>query len=302
MVVRKVNFSIPVECALPYSNNIKIYNDDGIILFPDSYSNDGAATRLVISCHGAGGTVTTNDSQIESQTLTKYLLANGYAVMDVNGLPYEFADEFGIDIRNNVGSPIAIQSYIKAYWYCIENFNLHKEVCVYGGSMGGISSTNLVLSGKIPVLVQTGFCPVLDTYNEIFLHPWSNGLPKTALSVIFSFEKDNDDEYIYDEVKVLGYNPINSKKDHPCPLLFCHSINDPIVDFETTKQYIVQAKRQGIEAELIALPDGKHEPQDYGMYIDKPIGNRYYNDGLLNITVAIESVFSWISKYASPSI
>ena len=163
MVVRKVNFSIPVECALPYSNNIKIYNDDGIILFPDSYSDDGAATRLVISCHGAGGTVTTNDSQIESQTLTKYLLANGYAVMDVNGLPYEFADEFGIDIRNNVGSPIAIQSYIKAYWYCIENFNLHKEVCVHGGSMGGISSTNLVLSGKIPVLVQTGFCPVLDT-------------------------------------------------------------------------------------------------------------------------------------------
>ena len=70
MVVRKVNFSIPVECALPYSNNIKIYNDDGIILFPDSYSDDGAATRLVISCHGAGGTVTTNDSQIESQTLT----------------------------------------------------------------------------------------------------------------------------------------------------------------------------------------------------------------------------------------
>ena len=56
------------------------------------------------------------------------------------------------------------------------------------------------------------------------------------------------------------------------------------------------------DAELIALPDGKHEPQDYGMYIDKPIGNRYYNDELLNITVAIESVFSWISKYASPSI
>jgi hypothetical protein len=50
------------------------------------------------------------------------------------------------------------------------------------------------------------------------------------------------------------------------------------------------------------LPDGKHEPQDYGMYIDKPIGNRYYNDELLNITVAIESVFSWISKYANPSI
>ena len=54
---------------------------------------------------------------------------------------------------------------------------------MHGASMGGISSTNLVLSGKIPVLVQTGFCPVLDTYNEIFLHPWSNGLPKTALSV-----------------------------------------------------------------------------------------------------------------------
>ena len=93
----------------------EIYKDNGFIILPDSYANNGTPTRLVINCHGVGGTVTTDDSQVEHQTLTQYLVANGYAVMDVNGLPWEYAEKNGIDLRNNIGRPIAIQSYIKAY-------------------------------------------------------------------------------------------------------------------------------------------------------------------------------------------
>lgn len=88
-------FSIPVNCLLPdeavTGGEEEIYEDNGFIILPDSYTDTGSPTRLVISCHGAGGTVTTNDSQIEHQALTQYLVANGYAVMDVNGLPFEFA-------------------------------------------------------------------------------------------------------------------------------------------------------------------------------------------------------------------
>ena len=81
-------FDIPVDCAGVCGRDVgTVYYDHGMIALPDSYSERGKPTRLVISCHGAGGTVTTNDSQIESQELTKYLLANGYAVMDMNGLP-----------------------------------------------------------------------------------------------------------------------------------------------------------------------------------------------------------------------
>ena len=79
-------FCVPVLCGTAQGRE-KIYEDSGVLLLPASYSENGAPTRLVISYHGAGGTVSTDDSQIEGQMITKYLLANGYAVMDVNGLP-----------------------------------------------------------------------------------------------------------------------------------------------------------------------------------------------------------------------
>ncbi len=196
---------IPVNCYsdFPISanssiNNDVIYYDMGFISLPPTYSKNGEPTRLVINCYGAGGSVNTDDAQTETQVFAQYLLANGYAVMDVNGLPKDFADKMGIDIRNNVGSPLAVQSLIKAYKYCMENFNLKPDVLVHGCSMGGISSTNLVLSKQIPVIAHSAFCPVLDTYNQIFLHPWSGGLPKTALGIIYGLNKDEFGEYIYE--------------------------------------------------------------------------------------------------------
>ena len=115
-------FSVFIDCAISVGSApaTKLYEDSGFLILPDDYSQSGAPTRLVISCHGAGGTVTTDDSQVEHQTLTQYLVANGFAVMDVNGLPFEYAAENGIDIRNNIGSPIALRSYVKAYFYCME--------------------------------------------------------------------------------------------------------------------------------------------------------------------------------------
>ena len=162
-------FKISVNCFLPNENLATdalqdfedLREDFGFIFLPESYSDEGEPTRLVINCHGAGGTVSTDDSQVEHQVLTRYLLANGFAVMDVNGLPESYSREHEIDIRNNVGTPIAVRSYVKAYHYCMDHFNLKPDVFVHGGSMGGISSTNLVLSGCIPVISHSAFCPVL---------------------------------------------------------------------------------------------------------------------------------------------
>ena len=85
----------------------QICYDHGMLALPAGYTEKGKPTRLVINCHGAGGTVSTDDSQVEQQVITRYLLANGYAVMDVNGLPEEYAGEYGIDIRNNMGKGFA---------------------------------------------------------------------------------------------------------------------------------------------------------------------------------------------------
>ena len=300
-------FTVSVNCYLPDDSVTsdmvqdfeEMYDDSGLIILPDSYTEEGTPTRLVINCHGAGGTVTTDDSQVEHQILTQYLLANGYAIMDVNGLPEKYAYEKGIDLRNNVGSPIALRAYVKAYHYCMEHFNLKKDVFVYGGSMGGISSANLVLSGCIPVIAHAALCPVLDTYSQIFLHPWSGGLPKTALGKIYGFEKDGDGEYIYDESKLAGFNPARNAKAvcYPVPVKFWHCMDDETVDYSVTVNFVNRIKNNGGIAYLRSFSYGGHEPQLVGEAIAKPCGNATFGENELKINPAVEEIFVWFRSF-----
>jgi hypothetical protein len=297
-------FRIQVNCFLSDERSVtdtvqdreELYDDHGFLILPDTYSDDGKPCRLVINCHGAGGTVTTDDSQVEHQVLTQYLVANGYAVMDVNGLPKEYAEKKGIDLRNNVGSPIAVRSYVKAYHYCMEHFNLKPSVFVHGGSMGGISSTNLVLSGSIPVIAHSAFCPVLDTYNEMFLHPWMEDLPKNALAKIYGFEKDEHGAYVYDEGKLAGYNPAQNTKArcYPVPVKFWQCVDDAVVSYPITKQFIDTIRENGGIAYLRSFPYGRHEPQLVGEPIAAPCGKTAFGGTELKITPAVEEVFIWI--------
>ena len=300
-------FKIKVNCFLPDESLIsdeqldeqRLYEDNGLIILPDSYTESGRPTRLVISCHGAGGTVATDDSQVEHQILTSYLVANGYAVMDVNGLPDLYAAERGIDIRNNIGSPIALRSYVKAYHYCMENFNLKREVFVHGGSMGGISSTNLVLSGCIPVIAHSSLCPVLDTYNQIFLHPWSGGAPKIALGKIYGLDTDENGEYIYDECRITGFNPARNEKAacYPVPVKFWHCEDDDTVPYQVTKDFVDRIKNHGGIAYLRSFPHGGHEPQLVGERVKEPCGITRVGEAELEILPAVEEVFIWISNF-----
>ncbi len=295
-------FSVAVNCCLAsgaVADVAQLYEDHGCLLLPDTYTDTGAPVRLVISCHGAGGTVTTDDAQIVGQVMTRYLLANGYAVMDVNGLPEKYAAENGIDLRNNIGSPIALDAYVKAYYYCMAHFNLKKEVFVHGGSMGGISSTNLVLSGRIPVIAHSAFCPVLDAYNEIFLHPWSGGLPKTAMGKIYGLATDESGEYIYDADKLRGFDPASDEraKNYPVPVKFFHCEDDPVVSFAITQHFVEAIKANGGVAELCPFPHGGHEPQLVGEAVAHPLGNTLFGGERLQILPAVEGAFAWIRRF-----
>lgn len=306
-------FTIDVNCfthdvdsnTTALQDGVSVYADNGFIMLPDSYTDNGTPTRLIVSCHGAGGTVTTNDSQVEQQDTTKYLVANGYAVMDVNGLPQGYATLMGIDIKNNIGSPIAMQSYIKAYHYCMENFNLYPEVFLFGASMGGISSTNLCMSGSIPVIAHGAYCPVLDTYNEIFLKPWSNGLPKTALGIFYGLDTDGNG-YVYDEEKVRGYNPVNNKTvtieglkytDYPVPVKFWQCENDNTVPISVTEGFVDAIKRMGRVAHLRKFASGGHEPQQVGTPLTNPSGNTNFRGETVSVYPAVEEVFLWFERY-----
>lgn len=296
-----VNCYISDECAVTdkVQDSRKLYDDCGMLILPESYTDDGAPTRLVIICHGAGGTVSTDDSQIERQELTRYLVANGYAVMDVNGLPDKYAAERDIDIRNNIGSPIAVRSYVKAYHYCMDHFNLKPDVFVHGASMGGISSTNLVLSGMIPVIAHSAYCPVLDTYNQIYLHPWCDGLPKFALGKIYGLDVGDDGEYVYDESKVIGYNPAKNKKaeTYPVPVKFWQCADDPVVSYEVTRKFIDTARANGCVAHLRTFPYGEHEPQLVGDPLENPSGIDVLDGLKIAVRPAVEETFIWIENF-----
>ena len=301
-------FAVSVNCHLPDSAACtdtlqdfeKLYRDDGVLILPDGYTGSGTPTRLVINCHGAGGTVSSADSQIEHQALTQYLVANGYAVMDMNGLPKDLAAEHGIDLRNNVGSPIAVRCYVKGYRYCLEHFHLYPEVFVHGGSMGGITGANLVLCGALPVIAHTAFCPVLDTYHQIFLHPWSDGLPKTALGKLYGLAVDGAGEYLYDEEKIAGYNPVRNKKAeaYPVPLKIWHCVDDETVAFDVSARFVRRVRDSGSYAELRTFPYGGHEPQLVGKPVASPCGNAVFDGHAIPVTPAVEEAFLFIRNFS----
>ena len=165
--------------------------------------------------------------------------------------------------------------------------------------MGGISSTNLVLSGCIPVIAHSSLCPVLDTYNQIFLHPWSDGLPKIALGKIYGFETDDHGEYVYDESKLCGFNPMNNAKSahYPVPVKFWHCVDDDTVSYETTKSFVNRIKEHGGIAYLRSFSYGAHEPQLVGKAISSPSGKDSFMDVKLEILPAVEEIFIWMKNF-----
>lgn len=292
--------------TLNLQDGVSIDYDPSVLMLPDTYTDSGKPTRLIICCHGAGGTVSTDDSQVENNKTVRYLVANGYAVLDTNGIPFNYADTNGISRLNNVGSWLAMECYKNAYNYVMEKYNLYKDgVFLEGGSMGGISSTNLVMCSQLPVIAHGAYCPVLDTYNEIWLHPWSGGLPKTALAKLFDFDQEGG-QYVYDEDKLTGFNPVNNNTVevdgtkytyYPCPVKFWHCDNDTTVNPQITATFVQQIKNAGGRAYLRKLPSGGHEPQDAGDVLVNPSGNTNYRGTTIEVRPAMEELLIWFNRF-----
>lgn len=297
-------FTVEVNCAPMYipednlgpefADGTNMYTDYGVLIFPKSYTDTGKKTRLVISAHGGGGTVSADSSQAEYQSISQYLVANGYAVMDVNGLPEQYALDHGnLRLQDSVGSYIAIQSHIKAYNYAMDNFNFYPEVFLVGISEGGITTTNIVLHSHIPVLAQAGWSPVLDTYNQIWMDPWPwcsvNG-PGAVLATVYGFDPIPDAtstkdrlKWTYDEKKIMGYNPMKCNvitgadgleyRYYRCPVKFWHCMDDDTVSYEPTQAFIKSIQNAGGTAYLKLYETGGHETAYVGDPVPNPTGN-----------------------------
>ena len=130
----------------------QILPDYGVICLPTQYTPTGKPTRLIIYCHGAAVNYSSSVSRFDSQDLDPtYWLAEGYAVMDIEGNPFNNSDE-------HMQTPQAMDCYVAAYEWAIEYFNLRRDGILLGGrSMGGGMVFGIVRSQcPIPVIAA---CP-----------------------------------------------------------------------------------------------------------------------------------------------
>ena len=231
----EIHFTVEIERKI--NNVIDTYSDSCVLFLPPNYKNTGKKTRLVISCHGSG-TIINDEFHINSKSWNKFLYDMGYAILDVNG---------GVPDGRHYGAPFAIQSYLKAYNYVIENYNLYKEVFVLGASMGGLSSFSLVNSNNIPVIAQGAYCPVIDHFKSAWGYPWyseSNdySVQRKAIANYFNFDGINDfnnwntktrtsntqenDFYLNNIKKTLGFNPIINNSNYKSINLYSNVTSD----------------------------------------------------------------------------
>lgn len=225
-----VNFSVPVNCnladvdsdTLNTQDALNEYYDWGILKLPTNYAQTGTPIRLVISCHGTGTWIDQDSYSINS--VADFLLTQGFAVMDMNGIPASFVGSDGTDNgKRHYGAPFAQQSYIKGYHWILDRYNIAKDGCfIYGISMGGLSSFQVVLSGSIPVIAQGAYCPCIDLFKQAYCNPWNNGTVQRAdIAQYFGFKgtaptftnnkppTQAEIDYFKNNVdKVIGYSPI----------------------------------------------------------------------------------------------
>jgi hypothetical protein len=188
-----------------------IMTDYGLLALPETYSNIGRPTRLIIYCHGAAVHYTSSSTRFPKGDIEpEYWLKEGYAVMDMDGNPFD-------DTNPHLGIPIATTIYEKAYNWIINTYNICKDGVFLGGrSMGGTMTFEL-LQSNIPVLAA---CPVVPSCNTLW--GWSY---MTASRRKFAAEKlgftgtpptwtngkklsDEEYQYLYDNFdKVLINSP-----------------------------------------------------------------------------------------------
>ena len=155
-------------------------SDTGVIMLPKNYSEEGKPVRLVIDCHGYSATINSSDDFYSKYNWCKTLVHDGYAVLGAVENPY------------HMGTPFAVESYINAYKYVLENYNVYEEVYVNGNSMGGITSINLVCSEKIPVIAHSMQYPVTSIVHQLYYNEWATDTRK-RLSNFYNFAFPNDE-------------------------------------------------------------------------------------------------------------
>jgi hypothetical protein len=335
-----IQFQVNTKLSQDFTGNELVVKDAenldtdyGVVMLPTSYSKTGSPTRLVIMCHGGGGTVGKDYlgymfSYLEQQILAQYLVSQGYAVMDVGGLPKQFAYDNSLDWYRVGGSPIAMQSYEKAYRYITDNYNICKDgVIISGGSNGALTGMNIVQYSSIPVRCVGFYAPLISMQN-LWSVPsgksWNDAhglnsfgdLPaglftgyQNRANIIKLYGLGNPttqqqvNDWVYDDTKLKSFDPFlqgvvtdndgNKCKIFKAPIKLWISTSDPVIDETAVSDLAAMINRAGGYAILRQVLSDSHDPQLAGT----PVGTFTYNGQTQNIYPVAQEILLWFNRY-----
>lgn len=242
-----------------------------VLRLPESYTDDGEKTQLILFCHGAGNYVNEKEDRTGGIKNCSVCMERGYAVLDVSG-----SRPHGL----TMGCPEHIFALHKAYLYAIRHYNLTERVMIGGGSMGGHTAMNFAHTFPGIVIAIGLFYPRLNMDGvEIDGHycrgTWdkmgvSDLTGKSSHDMIKEVYRFPGDEWCMENT--IGFNPYLTRSFvgadgkrvvfPPCPIKIWQGTDDKTVDPVMVCEYVNSVRRSGSYIELHLLDGVSHVTND----------------------------------------
>ena len=172
-----------------------IKQDRCIINLPVNYDELGEPVRLVIANLGSAGRIQSSTTKAYwTMPLVDTILAEGYAVMQVNGTPGETD---GIATYGGMGTPAFLQSVQAAYKYVTEKYNIKRDgVLLSGWSQGTLKAWQIAANKVIPVKAAALFAPAVDLWK--LQYAYAPQATREWMCEQFGFVEKEANKYVLD--------------------------------------------------------------------------------------------------------
>ena len=241
-----------------------------VLALPDTYTEDGEPTPLIIACHGAGSNVIEAQNRIGGLNQVNKCLDAGYAALDVAG-----SRKNGL----TMGCPEHIFALYKAYRYAVKHYNLTDRVLVAGASMGGHTALNFAHMYPSIVLAVGIFFPRLnmdgaEVDGHYCIGTWDKcekkGDGRSTRDRIVDIYRFPSAEWY--EPNTVGSNPYKLRSFigadgervviPPCPIKIWQGTEDTVTDPVMAEEFYKSVRRSGSYIELHLLEGVKHNITD----------------------------------------
>ena len=233
------------------------------LCLPDSYTDDGEETPLIIFCHGSAGRVCEQDNMVGGIPYAIQCVEAGYAVLDING---------SSPSGRTMGCPEHLFAVYKAYRHAIKHYNLSDKVLMGGASMGGQTAINFACMFPGIVLTLGLFYPRLNiegvTVGDHYcIGTWDKPQAVDRIKKFFRFPTDE-----YCAENLIGVHPyrnrsfVNGDGERvvipPCPIKLWQGLDDQTVDPVMAEEFVNSVRRSGSYIEFHRLEGVGHRAND----------------------------------------